>query len=52
MFNGHRRINKTAPQAPAATPDVASLQRIDEASRDTPRTKSAAAGDKSRQGSR
>jgi len=48
MFNGHRKINKTAQQAQTAIPRVASLQRneqrLDEASRDTSRTISPAAG--------
>jgi type IV secretory pathway TrbL component len=48
MFNGHRKTNKTAQQAQTAIRRVASLQRneqrIDEASRDTSRTISPAAG--------
>jgi hypothetical protein len=51
MFNGHRKISKTAQQARVAIPGVASLQRsqqrIDEASRVASRSKSAAAGDTS-----
>ena len=56
MFNGHRKINKTAQQAQTAIPRVASLQRneqqMHEASRDTPHAVSAAAGDTSGESSR